>query len=99
MVQAAARPAPSTDQTAPVRDLHWYLDWVEREFPGDVVHVEQEISAQYEVTALLMKLHHFKLKNLPILVFHKVRTCDGELSPFPLVVNLSSSPAHFARYL
>jgi UbiD family decarboxylase len=99
VLQAEERASEAAKSADEVRDFRFYLDWIEREFPGDVVHVEREVSAQFEVTALLMKLHRFKLKNLPVFVFDRVRTVQGEISPFPLVVNFQASARHWARFL
>jgi hypothetical protein len=56
VVQAEERASGLAERSGEVRDFRHYLAWVEREFPGDVVHVEKEISAQFEVTALLIDL-------------------------------------------
>lgn len=86
-------------KAGPIRDLRYYLRWVEENFPGDVLHIDREVKAKFEVTGLLLKLNRLKLKNLPILVFHRVRTVDGAISPYPLVVNLMASPAHMGKVL
>jgi 3-polyprenyl-4-hydroxybenzoate decarboxylase len=35
------------------KDLHSFLKKYERDFPGEVVHIEKEVDARDEVTALV----------------------------------------------
>lgn len=98
-MRAEKRPKTAGVREGKARDLRSHLDWVAREFPGDVIRVEKEVNAKFEVTALLLKLHRFKLENLPILIFNRVRTVQGRISPFPLVVLLSAGPAHMGKFL
>ena len=67
------------------KDLHSFLQEYERDFPAEVVHIEKEVDARYEITALVSKLK--KQKKFPILFFHRVKTARG-ISTLPLIVFL-----------
>jgi UbiD family decarboxylase len=80
-------------------DLHTYLDGLRSRYPDEVVEIDQEVDARYEATALLLKLHKLYLKELPILLFNRVRKVNGELSPDPVMLNVWGSRRRFAREL
>ena len=42
------------------KDLHSFLQEYERDFPAEVVHIEKEVDARYEITALVSKLEKQK---------------------------------------
>jgi 2,5-furandicarboxylate decarboxylase 1 len=79
------------------RDLSGFLVDYEKSYPDEVVHVEKEVDSRWEATAIVEKLE--KLKKFPILVFHRVRTVEGEVSEFPLVINLFASRQRCARMI
>lgn len=64
-----------------VQDLREFLAAVERDRPGDVVRVAEEVDPRYEITAYLLELE--KRKMYPILYFEKIKGYD-----MPLVGNL-----------
>lgn len=68
-------------------DFRSFLIAYEEAHPDQVVHIDKEVSARWEVAALVVKSHK-EMREPPILIFHNVRTADGELSPFPVVMNL-----------
>ena len=78
------------------KDLHSFLKEYERDFPAEVVHIEKEVDARYEITALASKLE--KQKKFPILFFHRVKTVRG-ISSLPLIVFLLSSRKRLAHVL
>ena len=54
-----ARPMATTTElsTAPFgSDLHSFLEQYERPYPEEVIHVEEPLRAEWEITALAMKL-------------------------------------------
>ena len=71
-----------------MKDLHYFLSQYEETHPEEVLHIEKEVSASYQVTALATQLE--KEKRFPILIFHNVVNGQGK-SPFPLVTFLMSS--------
>lgn len=79
------------------KDLRVFLEQYEREFPKDIIHVEKEVAARWEATALVAKLE--QQRRFPIVIFHKVRNAKGEISPFPLVMNLFASRDRCARVM
>jgi 2,5-furandicarboxylate decarboxylase 1 len=76
------------------KDLHSFLEEYERDFPSEVVHIEKEVDARYEVTALVSKLE--RQKKFPILFFHRVKTTRG-ISSLPLITFLLSSRKRLAH--
>ena len=78
------------------KDLHSFLQEYERDFPAEVVHIEKEVDARYEITALVSKLE--KQKKFPILFFHRVKTSRG-IPSLPLIVFLLSSRKRLAHVL
>jgi len=41
-------------------DLHSFLDQYERDYPDEVVHIEEPLDAAWEITALATKLEKTK---------------------------------------
>ena len=81
--------------TAPFgSDLHSFLEQYERAYPQEVVHVEEPLCAEWEITALAMKLE--KAQRFPILVCHNV-IVDGERAELPLVTFLMASRLRLAH--
>ncbi|MBI2953190.1 MAG: UbiD family decarboxylase [Chloroflexi bacterium] len=72
-----------------VSDLHTYLAELEREHPGEVVHVHRQIDHAYEVTAIVSQLD--RENRHPVLVFHNINTPSGAKSKIPVVTNLFGS--------
>lgn len=70
-------------------DLQEFLQRWEERYPGEVVHVEKEVSTRYEITATQLAL--LKQRRTPILVFHDVTTERGVKSRWPVVTNLLCS--------
>src|SRR6266702_8764185 len=81
--------------TAPFgSDLHSFLEQYEAAYPQEVVHVEEPLRAEWEITALAMKLE--KAQRFPILVCHNV-VIDGKRAELPLVTFLMASRLRLAR--
>lgn len=78
------------------RDLHTFLAEYERDHPDEIVHVEQPIMAEWELSALATKLE--KAYRFPVLVCHDVRI-DGQPAELPLVTFLMASRLRLARLL
>ncbi|HLB12725.1 MAG TPA: UbiD family decarboxylase, partial [Dehalococcoidia bacterium] len=68
----------------------------EETFPEEIIHIDREVSARYQVTALTTHLE--SEKRFPILVFHNVLNDHGK-SPFPLVTFLMASRKRLAGLL
>jgi UbiD family decarboxylase len=75
-------------------DLHQFLEQYEAAYPQEVLHIHEPLRAEWEVTALAMKLE--KAQRFPILVCHNV-IIDGKRSDFPLVTFLMASRLRLAR--
>ncbi len=72
------------------KDLHSFLEAYEKAHPDLVVHVEREVSAKWEASAIAIKAQK-ELREAPVLVFHRLRMNSGSLSPFPVILNLFAS--------
>lgn len=79
-----------------MKDLHYFLSQYEETNPDEVVHIDREVSAKHQVTAIASQLE--KENRFPILVFHNVVNDRGR-SPFPLVTFLMSSRQRLAGLL
>jgi 2,5-furandicarboxylate decarboxylase 1 len=60
-----------------------------------VVHVHEEVNARWEAAAIALKAQK-TMEEAPVFVFHCIRTEDGSISPFPLVLNLFASRRRLA---
>src|SRR5215470_15326738 len=90
-----ARSMAMTESTAPFgSDLHSFLEQYEAAYPQEVVHIEEPLRADWEITALAMKLE--KAQRFPILVCHNV-IVDGKRAELPLVTFLMASRLRLAR--
>jgi 2,5-furandicarboxylate decarboxylase 1 len=74
--------------------MHGFLASYERDYPDEVVHIEQPINADWELTALATKLE--KEKRFPILICHRV-VADGQELEMPLVSFMMASRLRLAR--
>jgi len=73
-----------------------FLEDYERQYPDEVVHLDQEIDANWEVSALAVKLE--QAKRFPVIVCHNV-IVDGQRAEMPLVTFLMASRLRIARAL
>ena len=76
-----------------MKDLHLFLSQHEEMYPEEVVHIEKEVSARHQVTALATHLE--REKRFPVLIFHNVVNEQGR-SPYPLVTFMMSSRKRLA---
>src|SRR5712692_9501688 len=91
-----AGPMPSTEFAANAfgADLHRFLELYEAAYPPEVLHIEEPLRAEWEITALAMKLE--KAQRFPILVCHNV-IVDGKRAESPVVTFLMASRLRLAR--
>ena len=68
-----------------VKDLRHFLEVMERELPGDVLHIRKAVDPRFEVTALQQQLED--QGRFPLVVFENVRNLKGEPSGFRLMSN------------
>jgi 2,5-furandicarboxylate decarboxylase 1 len=73
-----------------VTSLHTFLEEYERENPDLVQHIEREVNAKWEASALAIKAQK-ELRETPVLIFHRLKTAQGRISPVPVVLNLFAS--------
>ena len=76
-------------------DLHQFIEQYEAAYPQEVLHIEEPLRAEWEITALAMKLE--KAQRFPILVCHNV-IVDGKRAELPLVTFLDGQPAPFGAH-
>ena len=92
---AKPRPAATEFSTnAFGADLHQFLEQYEAAYPHEVIHIVEPLCAEWEITALAMKLE--KAQRFPILVCHNV-IVDGKRAELPLVTFLMASRLRLAR--
>src|SRR5262249_28720707 len=70
------------------------IEQYEAAYPQEVLHIEEPLRAEWEITALAMKLE--KAQRFPILVCHNV-IVDGKRAELPLVTFLMASRLRLAR--
>src|SRR5262245_14607182 len=75
-------------------DLHGFIEHYERAYPDEVLHIEEPLSAEWEIAALAMKLE--KAHQFPFLVLHMVMV-DGKGASMPLTTFLMASRLRLAR--
>lgn len=73
-----------------VKDFRSFLSEYEEAHPEHVVHIDREVSARWEAAAIAVKTQK-EMREAPILIFHRVRTVDGTISPWPVVMNVFAS--------
>ena len=87
-MMAAAEPSLKS------HDLHTFLEQYEKAYPDEVIHIEKPVNAEWELTAVAMKLE--KEKRFPLLVYHNVLV-NGKRAELPLVTFLMASRLRLAR--
>ena len=90
--RAAAQPSAGAFGS----DLHSFIEQYEKQYPDEVLHIEKPIKAEWELTALAMKLE--KDHRFPILICHNV-TINGQRAEMPVVTFLMASRLRLARTL
>jgi 2,5-furandicarboxylate decarboxylase 1 len=94
-MMAKPRAAAADLSAAPFgSDLHSFLEQYERKYPQEVIHVEEPLRTEWEITALAMKLE--KAQRFPVLIFHDVLV-EGRRSEMPLMTFLMASRLRLAR--
>ena len=74
------------EREEPVKDLRSFLAEYRAAYPDDVLDVHVPIKAKYECTAI--GKHFEDLGKYPLVLFHRVITTNGQISQFPLMVNV-----------
>jgi len=72
------------------RDFRSFLREYEEAFPHEIVHIEKEISAQWEVTALVIRADQY-WADPPVFILHNVINHLGARSLHKSIVNLFAS--------
>src|SRR6266511_1005609 len=75
-------------------DLHGFIEQYERAYPDEVLHIDEPLNAEWEISALAMKLE--KAHRFPLLVVHN-GIVDGKRSTMPLTTFLMASRRRLAR--
>jgi UbiD family decarboxylase len=92
--KARSAPAAAVEPSLESHDLHTFLERYEKAYPDEVVHIEKPVNAEWELTAVAMKLE--KEKRFPVLVYHNVLV-GGKRTELPLVTFLMASRLRLAR--
>jgi len=71
-----------------------FIEHLERDMPWHVIRVKKEVSAEFEIAAILQHLE--ARKKQPVIIFEKVRNLNGSLSELPVVINLFGSRERLA---
>src|SRR5438132_11846770 len=74
-------------------DLHGFIEQYERAYPDEVLHIEEPLNAEWEISALAMKLE--KAHRFPLLVFHKL-IVDGKRATMAPTTFLMASQLRLA---
>jgi 2,5-furandicarboxylate decarboxylase 1 len=77
--------------------MHSYIEHLERDMPSHVIRVKKEVSAEFEIPAILQEVE--ARKKQPVLIFEKVRNLNGTISEMPVVINLFGSRERLADAL
>src|SRR5438132_9068313 len=75
-------------------DLHGFIEQYERAYPDEVLHIEEPLNAEWEISALAMKLE--KTHRFPLLVFHNV-IVDSKRAAMPLTTFLITNHLHLTQ--
>jgi len=75
-----------------------FLREYENKYPDDVLHVDTEVDAKWKLSAICFRAEK-TFKEPPVMIFHKVRTIQGNVSTMPVVLNLFASRRRCARAL
>ena len=78
-----------------VKDLHSFLKEYESSYPDDVLHIENEINSNQEITAIIIQLE--QQDKYPLLIFHNVINAEGKRAEQPVVTNMLASRTREAR--
>jgi 2,5-furandicarboxylate decarboxylase 1 len=76
------------------KDLHLYIEHLERKRPGEIIRIKKEVSPEFEIPAILQQIESRKKE--PVLIFEKVRNLKGGISELPVVINLFGSRERLA---
>src|SRR3990172_9500758 len=66
------------------KDLRYFLDYMQRNFPDDIVRIKREVDAKWELSSVMQKLQ--SENRFPVMFFDKVKGFD-----MPVVANLFAS--------
>jgi len=72
------------------KGLQEFLKEYEEAYPDLVVHVHQEVDARYDASAIALKAQK-ELRETPVFILHKLRMTNGQISPYPVVMDLFAS--------
>jgi len=78
--------------TAPAQDLRSFVDAYARAFPGEVVRVQEPVSTEHDVMALV--LEYERRRRWPIVLFEHVQGHD-----IPIVANVVASRRALAAHM
>ena len=76
------------------KDMQTFLEKYEKDFPEDVIRINKEVNPEFEIPAILQQIEMKKRE--PVVIFERVRNLKGEISAFPVVINLFGSRQRLA---
>lgn len=84
--KVAPRPPAPTRDRGGIKDLRAFLRDYEEQFPDDVFHVNKELRAEFECSAVAKKFD--ERGEYPLIIFHRVVNRNGRISRFRASVNV-----------
>jgi 4-hydroxy-3-polyprenylbenzoate decarboxylase len=79
------------------KDMHVFVEHLERDKPGEVIRVKKEVSPEFEIPAILQQIE--SSGRSPVVLFEKVRNLNGKISSLPVIINLFGSRERLADAL
>jgi 2,5-furandicarboxylate decarboxylase 1 len=73
-----------------MKDFRTFLEDYSGLYPQEVIRIDKPVDHKWVASAIATKVD-LAFKTVPVLIFEKVIMADGEISPYPSVVNLLSS--------
>lgn len=79
------------------KDLITFLENLEKDAPSDIIRIKKEVDPEFEIPAILQQIEMRKRE--PVVIFERVRNLKGEVSKFPVIINLFGSRKRLAYAL
>ena len=69
-----------------IKDLRTFLEDYRAKYEEDFIEIDEPLNYKFESQAIV---DHFQRQDkFPIVLYHKIKTIDGNISPHPVVMNL-----------
>jgi 2,5-furandicarboxylate decarboxylase 1 len=84
--KALPKSPPTPRQDGAVKDFRAFLREYEAQFPDDVFHVQKQLHAEFECSAVAKRFD--ERHEYPLIIFHRVINRNGRVAPFRASVNV-----------